>query len=255
MPLIYSFIARDGVILAEYMPFSGNFNTIALEVLQHLKNPDKKFTILADRHTFNFIVANGLTYLVVADEAYGREIPFAFLARVQAEFQEKYPLEGQTGTGNSLDRAFGPRLKAHAEYCMKHPEQFSKVAAAQEKVKQVKNVMLQNIEKVMERGEKIEVLVDKTEGLQSTAKEFQKKGKQLRRAMWWQNCRMKLCVLAVVIILAVVIFAVVCFYGGNNCVKTGRIPVPGFTPSPSPPVPPPSPQPPEPPQPPTYGGP
>lgn len=46
-------------------------------------------------------------YLVVADEAYGREIPFAYLARVQSDFEQKYPMEGQTAAANSLDRVFG----------------------------------------------------------------------------------------------------------------------------------------------------
>jgi hypothetical protein len=38
MPLIYSFVARDDkTILAEYSPYRGNFNTVALECLQHLQ--------------------------------------------------------------------------------------------------------------------------------------------------------------------------------------------------------------------------
>ncbi len=86
----------------------------------------------------------------------------------------------------------------------------------QKKVNDVKDVMMENIEKVLERGEKIELLVDKTDQLQNQAEQFQRKGKQLRRAMWWQNCRMKLMVLGIVLVLAVVIFLIACFYGGNN---------------------------------------
>lgn len=40
---------------------AGNFNVIALEVLQHIRNPERKFTILCDCHTFNFIVSNGIS--------------------------------------------------------------------------------------------------------------------------------------------------------------------------------------------------
>lgn len=50
------------------------------------------------------------------------------------------------------------------------------------------------------------------------AETFQKKGRALRSKMWWQNLRMKLCVLGVLIVLGIVIFVLVCFSGGN-CIK------------------------------------
>lgn len=59
MPLIYSFVARGTTILAEYTTYTGNFTTVATECLQNVKNPDTKFTITCDRHTFNFLVSKG----------------------------------------------------------------------------------------------------------------------------------------------------------------------------------------------------
>ncbi|KXZ50451.1 VAM2/VAMP72 protein [Gonium pectorale] len=222
MPLIYAFVARETTVLAEYTPYSGNFNTVAIECLQKLVNPESKFTIACDRHTFNFLVHNGYTYLVVADEAYGRQIPFAFLERVRDEFEERYADKARLSAALSLDRTFSPRLKNHMEYCMAHPEEISRIAAVQKKardaVNEVKDVMVENIEKVLERGEKIELLVDKTDELRNQAEQFQRKGRQLRNKMWWQNCRMKLLVLFAVLLLGVIIFVLVCFSGGN-CLK------------------------------------
>lgn len=219
MPLIYSFVARDTTVLAEYTPYTGNFNTIAIECLQKLNNPETKFTIACDKHTFNFLVQNGFTYLAVADDAYGRQIPFAFLERVRDEFEEKFADKGRASPAHSLDRTFGPRLKSHMEYCMAHPDEISKVAAVQKKVNEVKDVMVENIEKVLERGQRIELLVDKAEGLANQADIFQKKGKQLRNKMWWQYCKMKLLVVFAVLLLAVVLFLIICYSNGNNCTK------------------------------------
>jgi len=62
MPLIYSFVARDGsTVLAEYTPYSGNFNTVAIECLQRMNNNESKFTIACDGHTFNFLTWNGFS--------------------------------------------------------------------------------------------------------------------------------------------------------------------------------------------------
>jgi hypothetical protein len=57
------------------------------------------------------------------------------------------------------------RLRYWMEYCETHPDELSKVAAVQKKVDEVKNIMVDNIERVLERGEKIELLVDKTDNL------------------------------------------------------------------------------------------
>lgn len=111
-----------------------------------------------------------------------------------------------------------PRLKYWMEYCEQHPEELSKVASVQKKVDEVKNIMVENIERVLERGEKIELLVDKTDNLRFQADKFHKTGRQLRSRMWWQSFRMKIIILVVIILLAVVIFLAVCFSGGN-CFK------------------------------------
>eukprot|EP00201_Polytomella_parva_P016893 CAMPEP_0175051354 /NCGR_PEP_ID=MMETSP0052_2-20121109/7749_1 /TAXON_ID=51329 ORGANISM="Polytomella parva, Strain SAG 63-3" /NCGR_SAMPLE_ID=MMETSP0052_2 /ASSEMBLY_ACC=CAM_ASM_000194 /LENGTH=186 /DNA_ID=CAMNT_0016315621 /DNA_START=138 /DNA_END=698 /DNA_ORIENTATION=- len=184
-----------------------------------MNTSESKFTIACDFHTFNFLTHEDFTYLVVADEAYGRQIPFSFLERVRDEFVERYKEKGLRASAHSLDRSFGPRLKSHMEYCVAHPEEITKVAAIQKKVAEVKDVMVENIEKVLERGEKIEVLVDKTDELRSQAEQFQKKGRLLRTKMWWQNMRMKLAIVFCVFLLAVVIFLLVCFSAGNNCTK------------------------------------
>jgi hypothetical protein len=44
----------------------------------------------------------------------------------------------------------------------------------------VKNVMVQNIEKVLERGERIDILVDKTDTLNQASFAFKKRSTELR---------------------------------------------------------------------------
>ncbi|KAE8682018.1 VAMP727 protein [Hibiscus syriacus] len=82
-------------------------------------------------------------FLVVADEAVGRSMPFFFLDWVLDDFKQRYgasirnegprPLaddeddddlfEDQFTVAYNLDREFGPRLKEHMQYCMNHPEE------------------------------------------------------------------------------------------------------------------------------------
>ncbi|KAG6522335.1 hypothetical protein ZIOFF_019474 [Zingiber officinale] len=97
-PLIYSFVAKGSVVLAEYTPFSGNFSTIVVQCLQNLPQNNKKFTFSSDCRTFNFLVDKEFVFLVVADEASGRSVPFVFLERVKDDFMHRY---GQSISGNN----------------------------------------------------------------------------------------------------------------------------------------------------------
>ncbi|KAG8484362.1 hypothetical protein CXB51_023851 [Gossypium anomalum] len=171
--LIYSFVARGTVILAEYTEFTGNFTGIAAQCLQKLPASNNKFTYTCDGHTFNYLVEDGFTYCVVAVESAGRQVPIAFLERVKEDFNKRYGGgKAATATAKSLNREFGSKLKEHMQYCVDHPEEISKLAKVKAQVSEVKGVMMENIEKVLDRGEKIELLVDKTENLRSQVSTF-----------------------------------------------------------------------------------
>jgi len=205
-------------VLAEYTEFKGNFTSIAAQCLQKLPASNNKFTYNCDNHTFNYLVEDGFAYCVVADESVGRQVPMAFLERVKEDFKRRYGGgRADTAVANSLNRDFGSKLKEHMQYCVDHPEEISKLAKVKAQVSEVKGVMMDNIEKVLDRGEKIELLVDKTENLRFQAQDFQKKGTDLRRKMWFQNMKVKLIVLGIVVALILIIVLSICH--GFNCSK------------------------------------
>lgn len=57
----------------------------------------------------------------------------------------------------------------------------------------MKAIMVQNVEQILSRGERIELLVDKTDHMSTQAKAFRKRSQAMRRKQWWKN--MKLMVL------------------------------------------------------------
>ncbi|KAM7258664.1 hypothetical protein ACFE04_014405 [Oxalis oulophora] len=215
--LIYAFVSRGTVVIAEYTEFSGNFNSIAFQCLQKLPTSNNKFTYNCDGHTFNYLVDNA--YSVVAEESVGRQLPMAFLERIKDDFVSKYAAgtKASTAAANSLNKEFGPKLKEHMQYCVDHPEEISKLAKVKAQVSEVKGVMMENIEKVLDRGEKIELLVDKTENLHQQAQDFRSTGTKIRRKMWLQNMKIKLIVLAILIALILIIVLSACH--GFHCGK------------------------------------
>ena len=69
---------------------------------------------------------------------------------------------------------------------------------------------------VLERGERLEDVMDKSEKMKDTADQFRKKGRELRRKMWWQNTKMKIVIAVIVLVVLLLIFFGIC--RGVTCV-------------------------------------
>jgi vesicle-associated membrane protein 7 len=74
------------------------------------------------------------------------------------------------------------------------------ISRAQSELAQVKDIMVQNVEQILSRGERIELLVDKTDTMASQATAFRRGARTVRRQMWWKNKR----VLALGVLVALV---------------------------------------------------
>uniref|UniRef100_A0A7N0RA54 Uncharacterized protein n=1 Tax=Kalanchoe fedtschenkoi TaxID=63787 RepID=A0A7N0RA54_KALFE len=161
----------------------------------------------------------GYAYCVVAKETVGKQISIAFLERVKADFKKRCG-GGKAGTAiaKSLNKEFGPVMKEHMQYIIDHVEEIEKLLKVKAQVSEVKSIMLENIDKAIDRGENLTTLADKTENLRSQAQSFKKQGTQLRKKMWYQNMKIKLVVLGILLFLILVIWLSVChgFTCSNN---------------------------------------
>jgi len=85
----------------------------------------------------------------------------------------------------------------------------SRVQRLRDDVEEVKGQMVQNIDKVIERGERLDDLNERTEQLNSRAGEFQTVSTRLKRKLWWQNIKLWIIlIIIIVVILAVIIVAI-----------------------------------------------
>ena len=65
-----------------------------------------------------------------------------------------------------------------------------KLQRVQDEINEATDVMRENIEQVVGRGEHLELLVDKSADFQANASAFQKQSVGLKRALWWKNVKM-----------------------------------------------------------------
>ncbi|XP_071097538.1 vesicle-associated membrane protein 4-like [Haliotis cracherodii] len=85
-----------------------------------------------------------------------------------------------------------------------------KISTLQNQVDDVVDVMKNNVSKVLDRGERLDDLQDKSDSLASNSDMFRSRAKGLQRSMWWKNCRMKIILaIVVVVVLAVIIIPII----------------------------------------------
>uniref|UniRef100_A0A8C7GBY0 Vesicle associated membrane protein 4 n=1 Tax=Oncorhynchus kisutch TaxID=8019 RepID=A0A8C7GBY0_ONCKI len=82
-----------------------------------------------------------------------------------------------------------------------------KIRQVQSQVDEVIDVMQENISKVIDRGERLEDLQDKSESLSDNASAFSSRAKQLHRRMWWRDMKMKAIIALVVVVLLLIIIS------------------------------------------------
>eukprot|EP01063_Lacrimia_lanifica_P024580 TRINITY_DN32452_c0_g1_i1.p2 TRINITY_DN32452_c0_g1~~TRINITY_DN32452_c0_g1_i1.p2 ORF type:complete len:225 (+),score=84.48 TRINITY_DN32452_c0_g1_i1:108-782(+) len=81
----------------------------------------------------------------------------------------------------------------------------------------VRETMAQNIDKVLERGEKLDFVVGQAEELEDTAVSFHKATKRVKRKMWWSHMKFKLLVAAGVVFVALLIAMMSCGPTFKDC--------------------------------------
>ena len=85
----------------------------------------------------------------------------------------------------------------------------TKIDQVKDQAKDATEYLKGNVEKALERGEKIEVLVVKADKLQMDAFKFEHLAKKVKKKYWWQNFKMKVCLASCcLIIIGLIILAV-----------------------------------------------
>ncbi|XP_019788365.1 uncharacterized protein [Delphinus delphis] len=204
MTIAYSCIANGRAVLAELTLTGGSYQEAAATVLKLvLLRAEPKTIIQMGSFVYHTLFIDGITYLCASDNALDTVTPSAFLKNVSETFLRN-PLMSQEhfSPSNAVATDFQQVL---GKYMMKYNknQEDSLISALKSQVTDVKYVMTQNIDKILEREERLNIFTDRTDDLQTTAKESQKTRKILGR-IWWKHFK-KIIVITMAILLSIII--------------------------------------------------
>ncbi|CAK9869794.1 unnamed protein product [Sphagnum jensenii] len=210
MAILYALVARGTVVLAEFSAASGNASTIARRILEKLPpGGDSRISYSQDRHIFHIMKADGLVFLCMANDTFGRRIPFAYLEDIHTRFIKTYGRVANTALAYAMNDEFSRVLHEQMDYFSSNPNADT-INRVKGEIAEVRAVMVENIDKVLERGDRIELLVDKTSTIQDNTFRFKKQSRRLRQSMWIQNAKLWITLICLVVVLVYIIVAFLC---------------------------------------------
>ncbi|KAI9667608.1 MAG: hypothetical protein M1821_000424 [Bathelium mastoideum] len=189
-PLLYSCIAHGTTILTEHTTSAASqassLASLILPKIDHSK--PQKLTYTHNQNFIHYIAdapsdhpsapssgAGALTYLVAAPADLGRRVPFGYLVAIRQRFLAQYP---PAETDFAALPAYGAAAfnatlrQLMVEYGATRGGREDAIRTVQGEIEDVREIMSENIERVLERGERIDLLVDKTDRLGGSARDF-----------------------------------------------------------------------------------
>jgi len=124
-------------------------------------------------HVYNRGGAEQLVGVIITDQEYPVRPAFSLLAKVLDEFSTAVP---QSSYSNPSSISF-PQLQVYLEK-FQDPRQADAIMKVQQELDETKIILHKTIESVLERGTKLDDLVDRSQALSASSKMFYKSAKK-----------------------------------------------------------------------------
>eukprot|EP00922_Rhytidocystis_sp_ex-Travisia-forbesii_P052376 GHVS01077692.1.p1 GENE.GHVS01077692.1~~GHVS01077692.1.p1 ORF type:complete len:242 (+),score=30.90 GHVS01077692.1:433-1158(+) len=192
----YVMVSRGGVCLGEYSR-SGvpaeeeeRLSGLCRDVLSQLsKRPvSRRDTYILHQTLFSYIIQNGVTFMCASKVDAPAEATWSFLSGLCRRYRELAFSEGSCYGVDGGSRRTADVVQLIHDLMQEEASGggVQKIEKVEKELEGVAQIMKLNIGKVIERGEQIECLVDKTQDLQDGALSFRHASRQLRRQQWWR---------------------------------------------------------------------
>jgi vesicle-associated membrane protein 7 len=228
MPLQSGIVAANGVILTQDKPLSPIMKQTLQKLIENLPKHDSKVSYQISGSTYHCLVENTIVYIVVSDADTQARTAYGMLAEAKEAFKQQFGNGGYPKPAD-LNAArcgkFSSTLAQKIRYFNDNP-QGDKIGKLKNQIEDVKNVMLNNIDEIMERGQRIDNLVDKSEVLLEQADHFEDNARTLKNVMICRQIKIVLAVVFALGILGLIIAMIACKPNFEKCKSADPAPAP-----------------------------
>ncbi|CEP09043.1 hypothetical protein [Parasitella parasitica] len=115
----------------------------------------------------------GIAGAIISDKEYSEDVAFSLLHKILDEFLVKFPAD----VWRKADTLDYPELQGYLQK-YQNPQEHDPIMKVQKELDETTEILHKTIESVLQRGEKLDSLVDRSEALSSQSKMFYKTAKK-----------------------------------------------------------------------------
>ena len=204
--IIYALVAKGVMPLSGYSNFTGTFDQWCISYLKNIGPNSSAAVKLENDYILYYINENNITYLLMTESLYPKEAALGCLESIKKEFQSTYP----NGNFNSdekfcLNNEFQTKIRMKFDYFNANTDVSNEaLGQLKEEMNKMKDEVLNASGLLDERGEKLQVLDEKADGLSRASNSYYKNSKKVKRAELMKKLQLYGGI-ALVIIIAIVI--------------------------------------------------
>lgn len=204
--IIFALVTRGPqVVLADYSGLSvtGNFEAATRQFVTKINPSEEWKSYICGDQAFHYFIDGDLWFVCMADKAMERRLPFGFMAAVQEAFKKRYdPQTVAAAPAHGMNVEFRETIRELMNRY--NSPDADRVASMTEKVQHINQNLVESIDKLLDREEKIHLLINRSEMLSQSSESFHRDSRQLHRNVRWRNLRTHI-ILAVVIVVGILI--------------------------------------------------
>ncbi|GET88388.1 vesicule-associated membrane protein, putative [Leishmania tarentolae] len=192
-----------------------HFRTSAFLNVTADKDPKQEVTL-----SYHLMTDDALGYGIISAKTVSRRDAHAALDELAALFKKMF-VEPSSKLNPKLVDVF---VRPARDLLMKHSSGAAagsgenKVTKVKLAVDEVKNMALDNVERVIQRGQRIDDIVQATDDLQFQAEGFQRSSRDLRNQLWWSSVKGRIMLAGAVGFMLLLFYFT--FFAGNGSKTT-----------------------------------
>lgn len=168
----FSFFQRNSV---------GQFMTFFAQTIAERTKPDQRQSIEEGEYVGHvYVRPEGFAGILITDKSYPIRPAFTLLNKICEDFITQHSIQEINQMSPQESDSSNNLMPELSNYLTKYqnPHEADALMKVQQELDETKIILQQSIENVLQRGEKLDSLVDKSEALTSSSKTFYKQAKK-----------------------------------------------------------------------------
>lgn len=203
----YALISREKLVLCDHRlsdvdtHFESTWERVLENVLRS-KDINDKFSFDSGRYTYHAYISGNLVYLCVSEAMFDRNLAFNCLFELErqltlAGLKERAQSAGPFALRSCFSSTMASVLSQYSSS--------DRLGKLESKVEEVTGVMRQNIDKVVQRGDALDNLTERSDLLAHSTTDFRVSATKLRKKLCYKNVKLWVILVIIFVILAVII--------------------------------------------------